>query len=71
MSESEKPDKATLEALALESAFELAEYASYAEIVGGVTHNRTAIRAGCDALFDLRDKLRRIEQEENPTGISS
>lgn len=36
-----------------EAAKELAEYASYAEIVGGVSHNRSAIRKWCDKVFEL------------------
>jgi len=30
---------------------ELAQYASYAELVGGVSHNRTEIRKWCDEVF--------------------
>lgn len=33
------------------AALELAEYASYAEIVGAIRHNRSAIRTWCDAVF--------------------
>ena len=38
-------------------ATELAEYASYAEIVGGVTVNRSAVRSFCDKIFDLNRKV--------------
>ncbi len=41
----------------MEVAMELAEYASYSEITGGISTNRTNIREGCDRLFDLRDKI--------------
>jgi hypothetical protein len=37
-----------------ESGFELASFASYSEIVGGITHNRSAIRAGCDSVYKHR-----------------
>lgn len=39
---------------------ELAEYASYAEIVGGVTVNRSAVRSFCDKVFDFN---RKVDQE--------
>lgn len=42
-----------LKAMAM-SGFELASFASYSEIVGGVTYNKAAIRAGCDAVFKHR-----------------
>ncbi|WON79129.1 hypothetical protein OK024_09075 [Acinetobacter sp. UGAL515B_02] len=38
-------------------ATELAEYASYAEIVGGVTVNRAAIRGFCDKVYDFNRKF--------------
>lgn len=38
-------------------ATELAEYASYAEIVGGVTVNRSAVRSFCDKIFDFNRKV--------------
>lgn len=34
-------------------ATELAEYASYAEIIGAVLHNRAVIRKCCDDIFEL------------------
>ena len=37
----------------IEAAQELAEYASYAEIVGGVSKNRPQIREWCDKVFAL------------------
>jgi len=45
--------RATLAAVQIQAdaGLELAEYASYAEIVGAITHNRSAIRTGCDAVF--------------------
>jgi len=36
------------------AAKELAEYASYAEIVGGVSVNRPQVRKWCDAVFAAR-----------------
>ena len=43
------------------SGFELASYASYSEIVGCITHNRSAIRTECDSVFqqraDINEKL--------------
>ncbi len=41
-------------------ATELAEYASYAEIVGGVTVNRAAVRSFCDKVFEFN---RKVDQE--------
>lgn len=37
----------------IKAGIELAEYASYAEIVGGISVNREAIRKGCDKIFEL------------------
>lgn len=41
-------------------ATELAEYTSYAEIVGAISHNRQPIREFCDKIFDFN---RKIEEE--------
>lgn len=41
-----------LEAGLYEAAKDLAEYASYAEIVGGISVNRPQIRKSCDAVFE-------------------
>lgn len=43
-----------------EAAKELAEYASYAEIVGGVSVNKPQIRRECDRVFAA---LRSLEAE--------
>lgn len=39
------------------AASELAQYASYAEIVGGVSENRSAIRMWSDRVFELKHAL--------------
>ena len=46
-----------------EIGFELAEYASYAEIIGAVKTNKKQIRNSCDAVFSLRAAIN--EQLEN------
>lgn len=38
-------------------ATELAQYASYAEIVGAISHNRQPIREFCDKIFDFNKKV--------------
>lgn len=40
-----------------DAAVELAGYASYAEIVGGVSHNRQDIRKWCDKIFETKRQL--------------
>jgi hypothetical protein len=40
-----------------DAAINLAEFASYAEIVGGVSVNRNAIRKWCDDVFDLKRQI--------------
>ncbi|WP_395175554.1 hypothetical protein [Roseibium alexandrii] len=44
-----------------DAARELAEYASYAEIVGGVSVNKPQIRRECDRVFAA---LKHLESEE-------
>ncbi len=39
------------------AATELADYASYAEIVGAIRHNRAAIRKWCDIVFEINRKI--------------
>lgn len=46
----------------LEAATELAQLASYAEIVGGISVNAEPIRKCCDEIFDLR---RALPEDEN------
>lgn len=46
----------------LKAAKELAEYASYAEIVGGISVNRSQIRRECDAVFNA---IRILPEDEN------
>lgn len=48
-------------------ATELAGYASYAEIVGAVTHNRAAVRKYCDEIFDFNKRVD-AELEQSPRG---
>ena len=48
----------------LAAATELAQYASYAEIVGGVSVNRAPIRRYCDEIFALRKTLPKDENFE-------
>lgn len=50
-----------------EAARELAQYASYAEIIGAIGHNRQPIRKWCDEVFRLCGKLDDIRWEaEHP-----
>ena len=46
-----------------EAARELAEYTSYAEIVGGVTRNRELIRTWCDRVFEIERAFRAEEDK--------
>ena len=39
------------------AALELAELASYAEIVNGISVNRSGIRKYCDEIFDISKRL--------------
>jgi hypothetical protein len=39
------------------AAMELAEYASYAEIIGAVSKNRNPIREWCDKIFEIHALL--------------
>jgi len=50
-------------------ATELAEYASYAEIIGAVSHNRSAIREYCDKVFAYNRAID-IEEEKSLRGAS-
>lgn len=43
-----------------EAGLELALYASYAEIVGAVSHNRKPIREWCDKVFALNNKTEEV-----------
>ena len=59
----------------LKAAIELAEYASYAEIVGGISVNGPQIRRECDAVFSA---IRNLPEDQNfepsfiadPTGVA-
>ena len=46
-----------------EAASELAQYASYAEIVGGINVNKKQIRNWCDKVFALNHKINEIIEE--------
>ena len=46
----------------LHAATELAQLASYSEIVGGISHNRSHIRKWCDEVFAIR---KRLPEDEN------
>ena len=48
----------------LNAATELAQYASYSEIVGAISHNRVQIREWCDKVFDIRNRLPEDENYE-------
>ena len=50
-------------------ATELAEYASYAEIIGAVSHNRSAIRGYCDKIFAYNRAID-IEEEKALRGAN-
>jgi hypothetical protein len=50
---------------------ELAEYASYAEIVGGVSHNRGAIRKWCDTIFEINRRIQDCELDRIISGDNS
>src|SRR5690606_33021724 len=50
-------------------ATELAEYASYAEIIGSVSHNRSAIREYCDKVFAYNRAID-IEEEKALRGAN-
>lgn len=39
------------------AAMELAQFASYAEIVGALSHNRKPVREWCDKIFALNHEL--------------
>lgn len=45
------------------AALELAQYASYAEIIGAIGFNRSPIRKWCDEVFKLNNEIGAIELE--------
>jgi hypothetical protein len=51
------PDTAAFLSELSEAARELAQYASYAEIIGAIGHNRQPIRKWCDEVFRLSHQL--------------
>jgi len=48
---------------AFSDGFELAEYASFSEIAGGITKNRVQIREFCDKVFQHYRKAKALEKE--------
>jgi hypothetical protein len=54
-------------ALLAHAGVELAMYASYAEIVGAVCHNRTQVRGWCDEVFRLNHALRELDEATEGT----
>lgn len=50
-------------------ATELAEYASYSEIIGAISHNREAVRVYCDKIFAYNRAID-IEEEKALRGES-
>ena len=46
------------------AAIELAQLASYSEIVGQIGVNRKQIRAWCDKVFELHHKIKALEEDE-------
>ncbi len=60
---SKKRKRALIEQLA-DAGMELASYASYSEIVGGIHQNRVVIREWCDTIFDLKKELEELEEKE-------
>ena len=51
------------------AAVELAGYASYAEIVGAVSHNRSAVRKWCDEVFRLNRAIEDAEEANKEVSI--
>lgn len=49
---------------AFEDGYELAQYASYAEIVGGITSNRQPIREFCDKVYEHNRRLNQAQTDE-------
>jgi hypothetical protein len=45
-----------------DAAKELAQYASYAEIVGGISANRKQVRKWCDKVFEINRKIEALKQ---------
>lgn len=45
-----------------ESANELASYASYAEIIGAISHNRSVIRLHCDRIYEIERNIKELEE---------
>lgn len=61
------PDATAILTELSEAARELAAYASYAEIIGAIGHNKTPIRKWCDEVFRLSHQLDDLRwQAENP-----
>jgi ABC-type polysaccharide/polyol phosphate transport system ATPase subunit len=54
----------TLEKIAA-AGMELAQYASYSEIVGAISHNRQEIREWCDAMYKLHRELEQLKENQS------
>lgn len=50
-----------------DAAMELASYASYAEIIGSIGHNRSAIRTYCDLVYSINTQLMELEHKHDTT----
>lgn len=62
----EKPELTELE----QAGIELAEYTSYAEIVGGVSVNRSALRKWCDVIYDHKREIDRGDRARYDSFVS-
>lgn len=47
-----------------QAASELASYASYAEIIGAIHHNRSQIRQYCDQVQEINAKIRHMDENK-------
>lgn len=46
------------------AARDLASYASYAEIVGAIGHNRSEIKKNCDLVYEVDAKIKHIDENK-------
>lgn len=47
-----------------EAATQLVSYTSYAEIVGAISHNRSAIRKYCDEVQEINAKIKHMDENK-------
>lgn len=52
------------------AAIELAQYASYAEIVGGISQNRKQIREWCDKVLAIHNEIENADTAGDAIGTS-